>query len=170
MEDKLIIAVGNRPILYDQSLYTYRDTNRTKHSPCYDGIHLAIQKSNNKMQEEHGFVVVSGKRFDWLLAAPGSVGKFHAPIRQTHLPASVDGRMQWASGVAVPKTQRDLLPCRPRHPPLPQLLLLLLLLLHLLGLPVPPPPCGRPGSGPGAAAGWGRAADTGSSQMPSRRG
>ena len=28
MEDKLIIAVGNRPILYDQSLYTYRDTNR----------------------------------------------------------------------------------------------------------------------------------------------
>ena len=28
MEDKLIITVGNRPILYDQSLYRYRDTNR----------------------------------------------------------------------------------------------------------------------------------------------
>ena len=28
MEDKIIIAVGNRSILYDQSLYTYRDTNR----------------------------------------------------------------------------------------------------------------------------------------------
>ncbi|KAK0143112.1 Transcription factor Adf-1 [Merluccius polli] len=27
MEDKLIVAVGNHPILYDQSLYTYRDTN-----------------------------------------------------------------------------------------------------------------------------------------------
>ncbi|CAL8362336.1 unnamed protein product [Arctogadus glacialis] len=26
MEEKLIIAVGSRPILYDQSLYTYRDT------------------------------------------------------------------------------------------------------------------------------------------------
>ncbi|CAL8300659.1 unnamed protein product [Boreogadus saida] len=26
MEDKLIIAVGSRPILYDQSMYTYRDT------------------------------------------------------------------------------------------------------------------------------------------------
>ncbi|KAK0134395.1 hypothetical protein N1851_030052 [Merluccius polli] len=28
MEEKLITAVGNHPILYDQSLYTYRDTNR----------------------------------------------------------------------------------------------------------------------------------------------
>ena len=25
MEDKLIIAVGSRPILYDQSMFTYRD-------------------------------------------------------------------------------------------------------------------------------------------------
>ncbi|ROL45238.1 hypothetical protein DPX16_17849 [Anabarilius grahami] len=28
MEEKLIIAVGNHPVLYDQSLYTYLDTNR----------------------------------------------------------------------------------------------------------------------------------------------
>ena len=28
MDEKLIIAVGNRPILYDSTLYTYRDTNR----------------------------------------------------------------------------------------------------------------------------------------------
>ena len=53
------------------------------------------------MQEEPGFVVVSGKRFDWLLAASGSVGKFHSPIRQTRLPSSADGRMQWASGVTL---------------------------------------------------------------------
>ena len=53
------------------------------------------------MQEEPGFVVVSGKRFDRLLAASGSVGKFHSPIRQTRLPLSVDGRMQWASGIKL---------------------------------------------------------------------
>ena len=28
MEDKIIVAVGNHPVLYDQSLFTYRDTNR----------------------------------------------------------------------------------------------------------------------------------------------
>ena len=28
MEEKLIMAVGNHPVLYDQSLFTYRDTNR----------------------------------------------------------------------------------------------------------------------------------------------
>ena len=32
-------------------------------------------------------------------SASGSVGKFHAPIRQTHLPSSADGQIQWASGV-----------------------------------------------------------------------
>ena len=28
MEEKIIVAVGNHPVLYDQSLFTYRDTNR----------------------------------------------------------------------------------------------------------------------------------------------
>ena len=32
MEDKLIIAVANNPVFYDQSLYSYRDTNRRNHA------------------------------------------------------------------------------------------------------------------------------------------
>ena len=28
MEEKLVVVVANHPVLYDQSLFTYRDTNR----------------------------------------------------------------------------------------------------------------------------------------------
>ena len=32
MEDKLIIAVANNPVFYDQSLFSYRDLNRRAHA------------------------------------------------------------------------------------------------------------------------------------------
>ena len=35
------------------------------------------------------------------VAASGSVGKYHSPIRQTRLPSFIDGRMQWASCVTL---------------------------------------------------------------------
>ena len=99
MEDKLIMAVGNGAILYDQSLY--RDTNRR--DLAWRELSLEVGEPGNIMFRIIfdlcilEYIATTG--FDWLLAAPGSVGKFHAPIRQTHLPLSVDGRMQWATGV-----------------------------------------------------------------------
>ena len=45
MEDKLIIAVGSRPILYDQSLYTYRDT--TLKDRAWQDVSLEVGETGN---------------------------------------------------------------------------------------------------------------------------
>ena len=45
MEDKLIIAVGSRPILYDQSMYTYRDT--TLKDRAWQNVSLEVGETGN---------------------------------------------------------------------------------------------------------------------------
>ena len=91
MEDKLIRAVGNGAILFihiqghQPPGLAWREVSLEVREPgnimfriifylCIsDGIHLAIQKSNNKMQEERGFVVVRSDLIGcWLRLAPSA--------------------------------------------------------------------------------------------------
>ena len=71
MEDKLIIAVGNRAILYDQSLY--RDTNRR--DLVWREVSLEVEEPSNIM-----FRIIFDIRISEYIAMTGSILQYKRAI------------------------------------------------------------------------------------------
>ncbi|CAL8319202.1 unnamed protein product [Arctogadus glacialis] len=107
MEDKLIIAVGSRPILYDQSMYTYMDTtlkDRAWQDVSLERDHLQHRNPSPvsvvAVTEEHG----GGSREEAGALSPPALAAAMADEAAT-APATAPAADLWvgASGVCSPQ-------------------------------------------------------------------